>query len=325
MAIDAKVSLADQMEKRLAAEVTVEKMKTIIGALMDVMDGFDINEKLNLDEDDDMIEYFIDAKRVQGLSEKTLGRYREVLLAMLGKVMVPTKRITVHNLRKYLAYRKENGVQASTIEGERQIFSTYFNWLQRESLIEKNPIANLGPIKTEKKVKKTFSDSDIEKLRRCCKNMRDRALLEVLRSTGCRISEVIGLQRDKVNFHELQCTVHGKGNKNRIAYLDQVAVMCLKQYLNTRKDDKPDVFIGLKGKLTPSGARQMLYKLQKAAGIEHVVHPHKFRRTLATELARKGMPIQEVARVLGHERIDTTMGYVNMDDADVKHDYRKFA
>jgi len=325
MALDAKVSFAEQMEKKLAAEVTVEKMKTIIGILRDVMDGFDINERLKLDDNDDMIDYFVDAKRVQGLSEKTLGRYRKVLKAMLLKVMVPTKRITVHHLRKYLADRKECGVQASTIEGERQVFSSYFNWLQRESLIEKNPIANLGAIKCEKKVKKTFSDSDIERLRRCCKAMRDRALLEVLRSTGCRISEVIGLQRDKVNFHELQCTVHGKGNKNRIAYLDQVAVMCLKQYLNTRKDDKPDVFIGLKGKLTPSGARQMLYKLQKAAGIEHVVHPHKFRRTLATELARKGMPIQEVARVLGHERIDTTMGYVNMDDADVKHDYRKFA
>ena len=324
MALDAKVSLANQMELRLAAEVTVEKLKTIIGILRDVMDGFDINEIINADGDDDMIEYFIDAKRVQGLSEQSLHRYRQVLHRLLDRVKVQTKRITVHHLRKYLADRKEGGAQASTLEGERQVFSSYFNWLQRESLIEKNPIANLGAIKCEKKVKKTYTDSDIENMRRCCKNKRDRAMLEVMRSTGCRISELVGLTRENVNINELQCTVHGKGNKNRIAYLDQVAGMCLKQYLNTRKDDRPELFLGQKGKWTQAGVRYMLNQIQKKTGIDRI-HPHKFRRTLATELARRGMPIQEVARVLGHEKIDTTMGYVNLNDADVRHDYRKFA
>ena len=324
MALDAKVSLANQMELRLEAEVTVEKLKTIIRILKDVMDGFDIEEIIHNDGKDDMIECFIGAKRVQGLSEMTLHRYKEVLKKMLEKVMVPTKRITVHHLRKYLADRKENGAQASTIEGERQIFSSYFNWLQRESLIDRNPIANLGTIKCEKKVKKIYTDNDIENMRRCCKNKRDRAVLEVMRATGCRISEIIGLKRENVNIHELQCVVHGKGNKNRIAYLDPVAAMCLKQYLDTRKDDRQELFLGQKGKWTQSGVRYMLAQIQKETGIEKV-HPHKFRRTLATELARRGMPIQEIARVLGHEKIDTTMGYVVLNDADVKHDYRKFA
>ena len=324
MALDAKVSLASQMELRLAAEVTVEKMKRIIGILRDVMDGYDICEIIQHEGQDDMVDCFIDAKRVQGLSEMTLHRYREVLRRMLDRVKVQTKRITVHHLRKYLADRKEGGAQASTIEGERQIFSSYFNWLQRESLIDRNPIANLGTIKTEKKVKKTYSESDIEKMRRCCKNIRDRAMLEVMRSTGCRISEIVGLRRENMNIPELQCMVHGKGNKNRIAYLDPVAAMCLKQYLETRTDDRQELFLGQKGIWTQAGVRYMLAEIEKDSGVEHV-HPHKFRRTLATELARRGMPIQEIARILGHEKIDTTMRYIVLNDDDVKHDYRKYA
>ena len=324
MALEAKLSLAGQMELRLAAEVTVEKLRTIISILKDVMDGYDVEEIDTRDGADDMVDCFIGAKQVQGLSDKTLHRYRSILRTMLERVAVPTKRITVHHLRRYLADRKVDGVQASTIEGERQVFSSYFNWLQRESLIEKNPIANLGAIKTEKKIKKTFTDNDIEKLRRNCRSLRDRAVLEVMRSTGCRISEIVGMQKEQINVQELQCVVHGKGNKNRVAYLDPVAGMCVKQYLDSRKDELPDLFVGQKGKWTASGVRQMLYELQKTSGVERV-HPHKFRRTLATELARRGMPIQEVARILGHERIDTTMGYVVLDDSEVKHDYRKFA
>ena len=325
MAIDAKVSLIGQMEKRLESEVTVEKMRTIINILKDVMDGYEIEEIISQEQGpDDMIDCFIDAKQVQGLSKKTLHRYRKILTAMLWKVKVPTKRITVHHLRKYLAERKEAGVQASTIEGERQIFSSFFNWLQRESLIDRNPIANLGAIKTEKKVKKTYSDSDIENMRRCCKKIRDRALLETMRSTGCRISEVMGLTIEQVDLNNMQCVVHGKGNKERIVYLDAVAAMCIRNYLATRKDNEPELFRGQKGKLTESGVRYMLAELEKASGVDHI-HPHKFRRTLATELSRRGMPIQEISRILGHEKIDTSMTYIVLNDADVKHDYRKYA
>ena len=324
MALEAKLSLAGQMELRLAAEVTVEKLRTIISILKDVMDGYDVEEIDTRDGADDMVDCFIGAKQVQGLSDKTLHRYRSILRTMLERVAVPTKRITVHHLRRYLADRKVDGVQASTIEGERQIFSSYFNWLQRESLIEKNPIANLGAIKTEKKIKKIFSESDIEKMRRGCKRIRDRAVLEVLKSTGCRISEVVGLKLEDINLDEMQCRVHGKGNKQRITYLDPVAAMCVRNYLATRTDGEEWLFMSQRGKWTQSGVRQMLKILEKETGVEHV-HPHKFRRTLATELARRGMPIQEVARILGHEKIDTTMRYIVLNDDDVKHNYRKYA
>ena len=324
MAIDAKLSLLEQAKGRLASEIPMETMTTVLKVISDVLDGFDINELAVSTERDDLLDYYISAMTVQGLSEKTLNRYRNVIRRMMVAIGVPTKRITVSHLRNYLAKRKDNGTQDSTLEGERQIFSAYFNWLQRESLIDRYPTANLGSIRCAKKHKITYTGSDIEKLRMNCKSIRDRAILEILRSTGCRISEIMGLRRDQVKLNELQCTVHGKGNKDRIAYIDSVAAMCIKQYLESRDDPLPYLFVGQKGKLTESGVRYMLHNLQEKSGVTHV-HPHKFRRTLATELARRGMPIQEVARVLGHEKIDTTMRYVILNDDDVKHDYRRFA
>ena len=324
MAIDAKLSLLNQARERLSSQITADSMATVLKVVSEVLDGFDITEITESMGRDDLLDYYISAMMVQGLSEKTVHRYKEVIRRMVDAIGVPTRRVTVSHLRNYLAKRKEGGIQDSTLEGERQIFSAYFNWLQRESLIDKNPTANLGTIRCAKKHKLTYSDSDIEKMRRWCKNPRDRAVLEVLRSTGCRISEIMGLQKDQVNLSQLQCVVHGKGNKYRVAYLDSVAAMCLRQYLETRTDSIPDLFVGQKGKWTDSGVLYMLREMQNDTGVAHI-HPHKFRRTLATELARRGMPIQEVARVLGHEKIDTTMRYVILNDDDVKHDYRRYA
>ena len=326
MAIDAKVDFINKTTKRLSCEMTADTMEKVISILSDVMEGYDFRVKeWGGEEKDDLLECFLDAMGVQGRSEKTIARYRYVITKMMESVKVPTRQITVYHLRKYITEMKERGRQDSTMESVRQVFSSYFNWLQRESLIDKNPVANLGAIKCQKKVKKTYSDMDIENLRRSCTNVRDRAILEVLRSTGCRISEVVGMNRDSLNLAGLQCVVHGKGNKDRVAYIDKVAAMFLRAYLEGRTDADPALFVNrFERRFNADGVREMLLRLAGRAGVDHV-HPHKFRRTLATELARRGMPIQEVARILGHEKIDTTMKYVVLNDDDVKHDYRRYA
>ena len=258
-------------------------------------------------------------------SEKTIARYEYVIRRMMEFVTVPTRRITVHHLRNYLAHEKERGVADSTLEGTRQLFSAYFNWLQRESLIEKNPTANLGTVKVAKKEKLRYTEIEMEKLNQNCETIRDRAILHFLASTGCRISEMTELNRDDVDLEKLECVVHGKGNKERTVFLSEVAGMIIREYLDGRTDDSEALFAGRGSeRLQPGGVRFMLNELAKRAGVEHV-HPHKFRRTLATELTRRGMPIQEVAKILGHEKIDTTMRYLDMNNETVKANYRRYA
>lgn len=326
MAIEAKVSFMAQAEKRLASELTAETMGKVLSALAEVLDGFEMRETaFEEDAGDDLLECYLAALKVQGRSQKSIDRYRFVIERMMKTVKVPTRRITVYHLRQYLAGEKERGVADTTLEGTRQVFSGYFNWLQRESLIDKNPVANLGTIKCAKRQKKIYTEVEIEKLRMNCKTLRDRAIIAFLGSTGCRISEATNLNRDSVDLNRLECVVRGKGNKERTVYLDSVTGMLISEYLESRKDDCEALFVGLRGeRLQPNGVRYMMTELAKRAGVDHV-HPHKFRRTLATNLTRHGMPIQEVASVLGHEKLDTTMRYVVLDSEDIKNAYRRYA
>ena len=326
MAIDAKVSFIGMMEKELAGVLTVEQMEKIRKTTVSLLDQFEMTEIRQDDlQEDDLLDCYLSAMKVQCRSPKTIARYEYIIRKMMEGVKVPTRRITVYHLRNYLAAEKERGMMDSSLESIRQVFSAYFNWLQRESLIDRNPTANLGAIKCAKKEKLRYTEIELARLNQCCGNMRDRAILQFLSSTGCRISEMTGLNRDDIDLERLECVVHGKGNKERMVYLSEVAGMMVREYLMSRKDDLEALFIGQrKERLQPGGVRMMLNELAAKAGVEHV-HPHKFRRTLATELTRRGMPIQEVARILGHEKIDTTMRYIAMNKDQVKADYRRYA
>ena len=322
--IDAKVSFMTQMEAGLTDTLTVDQMKKMQTVGYAILDKFDLVELADEMEQDDLLDCYVSAMKVECRSQKTIDRYVYVIGRMMEFVKVPTRRVSVYHLRNYLTHEKERGICEQTLEGYREIFSAYFNWLQRESLIDRNPCVNLGVIKVPKKEKKTYTDAELERLNWFCGNIRDRAILHFLRSTGCRISEITGLNRDQVNLELLECVVHGKGNKERTVYLDEVAGMLLAEYLNGRIDDVPALFINKQhDRLNPGGVRAMLNKLAEKAGVDHV-HPHKFRRTLATGLARHGMPIQEVAKVLGHEKLDTTMKYVVLNKDDVKASYRRY-
>jgi len=324
--IDAKMSFISQMRKAMAGTLTVEQMEKMAREGMNLLDRFEMREiAAGEDGPDDLLESYVAAMQVECRSQKTIDRYVYIIKKLMEFAKVPTRRISVYHLRAFISAEKERGIQDSTLEGHREIFTAYFNWLQRESLIEKNPTVNLGVIKVAKKEKKTYTERELERLNMCCRKTRDRAILHFLRSTGCRISEMTGLDRDAVNLDALECVVHGKGNKERTVYLDEVAAMLLADYLNERKDDHPALFISRLGeRMQPGGVREMLNKLAEEAQVEHV-HPHKFRRTLATGLTRHGMPIQEVARILGHEKLDTTMKYVVLNKDDIKASYRRFA
>ena len=322
--IDAKVSFMTQMEAGLTDTLTVDQMKKMQTVGYSILDKFDLVELEDEMEQDDLLDCYVSAMKVECRSQKTIDRYVYVIGKMMEFVKVPTRRVSVYHLRNYLTHEKERGICEQTLEGYREIFSAYFNWLQRESLIDRNPCVNLGVIKVPKKEKKTYTDVELERLNWFCGNIRDRAILHFLRSTGCRISEITGLNRDQVNLELLECVVRGKGNKERTVYLDDVAGMILSEYLSGRIDDVPALFINKQhDRLNPGGVRAMLNKLAEKAGVDHV-HPHKFRRTLATGLARHGMPIQEVAKVLGHEKLDTTMKYVVLNKDDVKASYRRY-
>jgi len=325
MALEAKVSFIELLEKRLETEVTAEELRRIVKAVSEVLQSFDIMETdCSGPGTDDLLKQYAAALKVQSRSQKTIDRYVYEIERMVRAVGLPCGRITIHHLRAYLAKEQERGIGDSTLEGIRQIFTAFYNWLQRESLIEKNPTANLGPIKVAKKKKQVYSEVDIEKLNQSCKSIRDRAIIAFLSSTGCRISEVTELDRDSIDLEKLECTVHGKGDKERTVYMSAVTGMMIRNYLDSRRDKEKALFIGKRGeRLQPGGVRIMLKNVAKAAGVEHV-HPHKFRRTLATKLTRHGMPIQDVAAILGHDKLDTTMKYVVLNNEDIKNSYRRY-
>lgn len=326
MAIEAKAALLKGLEQQLSSEITFSEMAKVLSAVSDQLSNFEV---MQISDDsstaDDLLDAFLTALRIEGRSEKTIKRYQYLIQRMMNSIKIQTRNITVYHLRQYLVQEKARGISDRTLESTRQVFSSYFNWLHRERLIDANPVSNLGAIKYQKKIKDTYSEIDIERLKYSAKTIRDRAIVAFLLSTGCRISEMTQLNRTDVDLTSLECKVLGKGNKERTVYMDAVTGMLVRDYLKLRTDAFPALFTG-KGteRLSPSGIRQMLTRLSKQSNVSHV-HPHKFRRTLATNLIRHGMPIQEVASILGHDKLDTTMQYVVLNKDDVRNSYRKYA
>lgn len=324
MAIEAKTSFLRQMEKELSTTTTADMMAKVLSIISDVMEGFDLREISVEDEQDDMLECFLQALDVQSRSKKTITHYRLVLGQMLASARTSARRITVYHLRSYLAKQKERGLKDSTLAHFREVFSSFFGWLFREGLIEKNPVVNLGNIKVAKAEKKVFTDIDMELMRRNCRRKVDKAIICFLASTGCRVAELVGLDRNAIDLDNLECVVRGKGNKERTVYLDTVTAMYVRAYLASRTDDNPALFVTRTNeRFQTGGIRDLLKRLEGASGVEHV-HPHKFRRTLATNLAKRGMPIQTIAAILGHEKIETTMEYIVMNKENTKLQYRQY-
>lgn len=326
MPIEAKAVLLIRMESKLSDALSANQMSTVLGVLSDELVNYEVDQVASSsDMKDDFLEAFLSAKEIEGRSRKTLNRYRYIIGKFSEAINIPTREITIFHIRRYLTDLKNRGLADSTLEGQREVFSSYFNWLQKENLIQTNPCANLGAIKCQKKVKMAYSEVELELMKTHCQNVRDKAIICFLLSTGCRISEMTQLNIDDLDLAKRECKVLGKGNKERIVYIDAITAMAVKEYLDGRKDKYKALFAGRQTqRLSPQGVRRFLKKIQESAHIETTVHPHRFRRTLATSLIHRGMPIQEVAKILGHEKLDTTMKYVCINDQDIKYSYNKY-
>ena len=329
MGLADKQAFLRDLEERLGKFVPANDLPKILAEVGDSLHDYSLRGGLDAGEDTtswELLKYYLDAKRADGRAESTISRYEYVLNRLLDDVGVPFARMTVYHLRSYNTSEKKRGIKASTLEGQRSIYADFFRWLRQEGLIQNNPMQNMPSIKTPKVKRKPFSSVEMRKLERAAgASGRNRAIVEFLHASGCRISEVCSLNRTDIDFQAKKLTVIGKGSKERTVYLTDVALMFLQEYLDSRKDSSPALFPG-KGteRMKPDGIRHLLVRIGEKAGVENV-HPHRFRRTLATELNSAGMPIQEIAAVLGHDKLETTMCYVCLDQAIVEASYRKYA
>lgn len=272
-------------------------------------------------------EEFLSAKQVEGCSERSVSYYSSTLDNLIKTLEKPFNQIETEDLRVYLSeYQKKNDASKQTIDNIRRILSSFFTWLEDEDYILKSPVRRIHKIKTMKQVKETYSDEALERLRDNCKTIRDLALIDMLTSTGMRVGELVKLNRVDVDFVNRECVVLGKGSKERVVYFDARTKLHLQNYLKSRTDDNEALFVSLlepHNRLEIAGVEIMLRKLGRSLEINKV-HPHKFRRTLATRAIDKGMPIEQVQKLLGHQKIDTTMEYAIVDQQNVKNSHKKY-
>lgn len=270
---------------------------------------------------------FLNAKKIEGCSERTLSYYKTTVEKLLDRITDPIRKVTTDDIREYLAsYQGLNDCSKTTIDNIRRNISSFFTWLEEEDYIIKSPMRRIHKIKTTKTVKEVISDEEIEKMRDKCKNLRDLAIIDLLYSTGIRIGELVRLNIDDIDFEERECIVFGKGDKERRVYFDAKTKIHLTDYINSRFDTNPALFVTLDApydRLQISGVEIRLRHLGRELGINKV-HPHKFRRTMATRAIDKGMPIEQVQKLLGHSQIDTTMHYAIVNQTNVKVAHRKF-
>lgn len=275
----------------------------------------------------ELINKFIAAKEIEGCSERTTKYYYATLIKMDSMITKNVTHLTTDDLRMYLTeYQKINNCSKASIDNIRRNLSSFFSWLEEENYILKSPMKRIHKIKTDKVIKETYSDETLELLRDNCNNLRDLAIIDLLSSTGMRVGELVRLNINDIDFENRECVVFGKGNKERPVYFDARTKIHLRNYINSRNDDNVALFVSLDAphdRLNISGVEIRLRQLGRKLGINKV-HPHKFRRTVATKAIDKGMPIEQVQSLLGHSQIDTTMHYAMVNQNNVKESHRKF-
>lgn len=303
----------------------MEQLKSVLAITLSTVDIIEDNKAKEIDID--LVESFLLAKQIEGCSIKSIEYYRATINQMLKKINKIPAHITTDDLRNYLIrYQTERNSSKVTIDNIRRILSSFFSWLEDEDYIVKSPVRRIHKIKTDKTIKETYTDEALEKLRDGCYELRDLAIIDLLASTGMRIGELVKLNREDINFSERECVVFGKGNKERTVYFDARTKIHLQNYLNQRNDEEKALFVSLKApfsRLNIGGIEGRLKKIGNSLNINKV-HPHKFRRTLATNAIDKGMPIEQVQQLLGHQRIDTTMHYAMVKQQNVKLAHRKY-
>ena len=276
---------------------------------------------------EEYIKLFLEAKLIEGCSDRTISYYRSTIEYFLFKLNKPVRQISTESIRTYLIdYQKRNNCSKVTVDNIRRNISSFFSWLEEEDYILKSPMKRIHKIKTKTVVKEVISDESMEKMRDACGELRDLAIIDLLYSTGIRVGELVRLNISDVNMEQRECIVFGKGDKERRVYFDAKAKIHLMEYLASRTDDNPALFVSLNGqhkRLQISGVEIRLRQMGRKLSLDRI-HPHKFRRTMATRAIDKGMPIEQVQKILGHSQIDTTMQYAIVNQSNVKSSHQRF-
>ncbi len=308
-----QLSLLKLTIQSVLAEYTIERQMT------------DCEQKLK--DKELLLNTFLSAKKVEGCSEKTLDYYCSTLHRMLTSIKKEVIQITTNDVRQYLSdFKEQRGSSKVTIDNIRRIFSSFFSWLEDEDFIPKNPVRRIHRVRTDCLVKEIINDEALEILRDSCTEMRDLAMIDMLASTGMRVGELVHMNITDIDFQERQCVVFGKGNKERTVYFNARTKIHLNNYIQSRSDSNPALFVSLSepfNRLSISGVEKRLRLLGDKVHIAKV-HPHKFRRTLATTAIDRGMPIEQVQKLLGHVKIDTTLHYAMVGQNNVRNSHRKF-
>lgn len=302
-----------------------EKLQTVLrSALL----HYSVEKNGSVEEpEQDLVASFLAAKRIEGCSEKSLQYYEATIKAMLSELGKDVKQIVTDDIRNYLTdYQARKQSSRVTIDNIRRILSSFFSWLEDEDYILKSPVRRIHKVKTTSSIKETYSDESLEVMRDNCTELRDLAMIDLLASTGMRVGEMVLLNRADIDFTERECVVLGKGDKERMVFFDARTKIHLQNYLQSRNDDNPALFVSLSAphsRLQINGIEKRLRNIGERLGINKV-HPHKFRRTLATMAIDKGMPIEQLQQLLGHKRIDTTLQYAMVKQSNVKMAHRKY-
>lgn len=327
-----KEKLIQEISTAMAEVLSFEQVAHLNSVLLQVISQYTITEDgetlhENAVSNDRLLDIFLSAKQVEGCTIPTIKYYGSTIRQLFKKMPKKVTDYTTKDIRAYLAvFQRKNKSSRVTIDNIRRIFSSFFAWLEEEDYIVKSPVRRIHKVKTGTQVKEVLSDENIEQLRDNCTKIRDLAIIDLLASTGMRVGELVKLNREDINFNERECIVYGKGNKERIVYFNARAKIHLQQYLASRKDRNKALFVSLAKphkRLEISGVETRLRKIGRMAKIVRV-YPHKFRRTLATMAIDKGMPVEQVQRLLGHVKIDTTMHYAMVNQNNVKLSHRKF-
>ncbi len=305
--------------------LNIAQMKKLQEILIKRLDGDDLMaEEIS---NHSYLDMFLTAKRIEGCSERTITYYKATIEQLLKDITEPLRRMTTEILREYLVrYQKKNNCSKVTVDNVRRNLSSFFSWLEEEDYILKSPMRRIHKIRTKTVVKETISDESIEILRDGCTEKRDLAMIDLLFSTGMRVGELVNLNIEDLNLQERECIVYGKGDKERKVYFDARTKLHIEEYLRTRKDDNAALFVSLNypyNRLKISGVEIRLREMGRRLKIDRI-HPHKFRRTMATRAIDKGMPIEQVQKLLGHQQIDTTMKYAMVNQSNVKASHRRF-
>lgn len=315
------VSILNEMSEYLSVSQMKKLQEVVLRNLSDS------EPEAKLVSNSEYLSLFLSAKSVEGCSARTIDYYQATIEKMLTKIKTPVRKITTEEMRQYLSdYHQINNCSKVTVDNIRRNISSFFFWLEEENHILKSPMRRIHKIKTNKQVKDTISDEDIEKLRDNCNTKRDLAMVDLLYSTGIRVGELVNLNINDVNFTDRECVVLGKGGKERRVYFDAKTKLHLQDYLQSREDDDPALFITLNApykRLKISGVEIRIRTLGRKVNLTKI-HPHKFRRTMATRAIDKGMPIEQVQKILGHSQIDTTMQYAIVNQGNVKISHQKY-